>query len=68
MRVKVGDVKFGKVLCQVSHGYEVFVYDEIPEIVYAQCGQPLKNGDEVSMTYKSFSVGCFWEAEPIGEV
>jgi len=67
MNAKIGDVKFGKVLCQVSQGYEVYVYDTKPEIVYAQCEQPLQNGDEVSLTFRSYSVGCYWTAEPIGE-
>jgi len=64
MNVKVGDWVFGKVIGIGEHG--LIVQLENGEEVFARGKEILEIGDEVQMQFKSFGVGCYWEAEHNG--
>lgn len=61
MKVKIGDWVFGKVVEFSEYG--VVVQLEDGEKVYARSSESLKLGEEVQMQFKSYGVGCYWEAE-----
>lgn len=59
MEVKVGTVKFGTVIGMCEHGLIVEVEDET---VYAHATEEIGVFDQVMIMFKSFGVGCYWEA------
>jgi len=61
MEVKVGDVKFGVVVGQCEYGLMISIEDEV---VYARSTYEIELYEEVVATFKSFSVGCYWEVSP----
>jgi len=65
MNVKVGDWVFGKVIGFSEYGIVILPHGSEDE-VYARSNEELKIGDEVQMQFKSFGVGCYWEAEHNG--
>lgn len=63
MKVKVGDWVFGKVIGHSEHGIIVVANNEE---VFVRSNEELNIGDEVQMVFKSFGIGCYWEAEKSG--
>jgi hypothetical protein len=61
VQVKIGDVKFGVVVGQCEYGLMISIEDEV---VYARSTHEIELYDEVIVTFKSFSVGCYWEVSP----
>lgn len=59
MEVKVGTVKFGTVVGMSEYGLIIDVEDET---VYARATEEMEVFEQVMITFKSFGVGCYWEA------
>jgi hypothetical protein len=62
MNVKIGTWMFGKVVGFSEHGIVIQPLNS-EEQVFARSNEDLKVGDEVQMQFKSFGIGCYWEAE-----
>ena len=62
MNVKVGDWVFGRVVGFNEYGIVIQPHNSNEE-VFARTNEELKIGDVVQMEFKSYGVGCYWEAE-----
>ena len=63
MKVKVGLKIYGVVMGHSPYGI-IVQPDGTEELVYAKASKHFDVGDDIEIEFKSFSVGCYWEATP----